>query len=166
VNKPGGTAPTYTLNSGGGTPPFTPTPQHSRPLVTHQLVRVPKHPAPLPDPPRHQIANATLKGAPPRPTLKISRLTSGIVLSWNMTISQGNHAVIASYQIYAYQETPQQKADSTLWKKVGDVKALPLPMACTLTQFLKGNKYHFAVRAKDVHTRVGHFSEPQSIALT
>ena len=91
---------------------------------------------------------------------------SGIVLSWNMTISQGNHAVIASYQIYAYQETPQQKADSTLWKKVGDVKALPLPMACTLTQFLKGNKYHFAVRAKDVHTRVGHFSEPQSIALT
>ena len=53
-----------------------------------------------------------------------------------------------------------------LWKKVGDVKALPLPMACTLTQFLKGNKYHFAVRAKDVHTRVGHFSDPQSIALT
>ena len=100
--------------------------------------------------------------------LKINFLfvPSGIVLSWNMTISQGNHAVIASYQIYAYQETPQQKADSTLWKKVGDVKALPLPMACTLTQFLKGNKYHFAVRAKDVHTRVGHFSEPQSIALT
>ena len=55
---------------------------------------------------------------------------------------------------------------SRLWKKVGDVKALPLPMACTLTQFLKGNKYHFAVRAKDVHTRVGHFSDPQSIALT
>ena len=91
---------------------------------------------------------------------------SGIVLSWNMTLSPASHAIIASYQIYAYQETPQQKAEPTLWKKVGDVKALALPMACTLTQFLKGNKYHFAVRAKDVHTRVGHFSDPQSIALT
>ena len=73
---------------------------------------------------------------------------------------------LASYQIYAYQEMPQQKAETSLWKKVGDVKALPLPMACTLTQFLKGNKYHFSVRAKDVHARVGQFSEPQSVALT
>ena len=78
----------------------------------------------------------------------------------------GSHVNIANYQIYAYQETSHQKPESMLWKKVGDVKALPLPMACTLTQFQKGNKYHFAVRAKDQHQRVGFFSEPQSIALT
>jgi hypothetical protein len=83
-----------------------------------------------------------------------------------MTLSTGNHAVIGSYQIFAYQETPGQVANPTLWKKVGDVKALALPMACTLTQFLKGNKYHFAVRAKDGHTRLGYFSDPQSIVLT
>ena len=83
-----------------------------------------------------------------------------------MNIVAGSHALIQSYQIYAYQETASQKPDASLWKKVGDVKALPLPMACTLTQFLKGNKYHFAVRAKDMHNRVGSFSEPQSIALT
>lgn len=173
-NKTGGAAPTYTFNSSGQvTPTFTPTPQ-GRPgtqpgqVTHHQIIRAPapRHPAPLPDPPRHQISNPSMKKEPPRPTLKISRLTSGIVLSWNMTVTPANHAIISSYQIYAYQETPQQKADATLWKKVGDVKALPLPMACTLTQFLKGNKYHFAVRAKDVHTRVGHFSDPQSIALT
>ena len=98
--------------------------------------------------------------------LKIPKSISGIVLSWNMTLSPATHAIIASYQIYAYQETAAQTPTATLWKKVGDVKALPLPMACTLTQFLKGNKYHFAVRAKDVHGRVGFFSEPQSIALT
>ena len=96
----------------------------------------------------------------------IKILITGIVLSWNMTMKPGSHGNIANYQIYAYQETSHQKPESILWKKVGDVKALPLPMACTLTQFQKGNKYHFAVRAKDQHQRVGFFSEPQSIALT
>ena len=46
------------------------------------------------------------------------------------------------------------------------MKALPLPMACTLTQFQVGNKYHFAVRAVDTSSRVGQFSEYSSIHLT
>ena len=123
------------------------------------------HPARLPEMPNPQPHAPSWKKLPPRPTLKISRLKSGIVLSWNMDVIPTEHAAVASYQIYAYQEgsaAPQ----SGLWKKVGDVKALPLPMACTLTQFTKGNKYHFAVRAQDVHSRVGTYSEPQSIALT
>ena len=44
-----------------------------------------------------------------------------------------NHADVSSYQLFAYQEG-NFPASSTLWKRVGDVKALPLPMACTLTQ--------------------------------
>ena len=97
VSKPGGTAPAqYTLtNSGGGnsTPTFTPTPQ-ARPqqITTHQIIRIQKHPAPLPDPPRHQISNPSMKGAPPRPTLKISRLTSGelffcVIIPWNRIVN-------------------------------------------------------------------------------
>ena len=101
----------------------------------------------------------------PKQILRLWFILLGIVLSWNMT-KPGSQANIANYQIYAYQETNNVKPEALLWKKVGDVKALPLPMACTLTQFQKGNKYHFAVRAKDQHQRVGFFSEPQSIALT
>jgi len=44
------------------------------------------------------------------------------------------YADIASYQLYAYQEVAGVNPNTSLWKKVGDVRALPLPMACTLTQ--------------------------------
>ena len=98
--------------------------------------------------------------------MMVCTLLAGIVLSWNMNLSSNQHADIASYQIYAYQASDNQNPSPALWKKVGDVKALPLPMACTLTQFSRGNKYYFAVRAQDSHARVGAFSDPQSIALT
>jgi hypothetical protein len=83
-----------------------------------------------------------------------------------MDISLQEHDQVMSYHIFAYQETPGLQPAMSLWKKVGDVNALPLPMACTLTQFMKGNKYHFAIRAQDIHSRVGLFSDPQSITLT
>lgn len=97
-----------------------------------------------------------------QPCLTLSSLT-GLVLSWNMTFNT-LYADIQTYQLYAYQETNSPPATSH-WKKVGDVRALPLPMACTLTQFIEGHKYHFAVRAVDVHNRLGPFSDPSSILL-
>jgi len=121
------------------------------------------HPAPLPATPLGPI-NPAWKPTAPRPTLKISRVANGIVLSWTMQ-SVFPHAEIASYQLFAYQEG-SAPASSSLWKRVGDVKALPLPMACTLTQFLEGHRYHFAVRAMDVHQRLGPYSEPASIVLS
>lgn len=102
------------------------------------------------------------------------------------------HADIASYQLYAYQEVAGIPPSTLLWKKVGDVRALPLPMACTLTQvnvnnryltitmnyivgavntdtffpqFSEGNNYYFAVRAVDTHSRKGQYSTPGNISL-
>ena len=129
------------------------------------LVRL-AHPAPLPPIPNPQPMSPGWRMIPPKPTLKIQRVDQGIVLSWNMNMNLRDHDTIASYHLYAYQEQAAVgRVDSSLWKKVGDVKALPLPMACTLTQFSRGNKYHFAVRASDTHGRFGPFSEPSSILL-
>lgn len=134
-----------------------------------QLVSIrpqPTHPAPPPNNIRQQQLLINGKRAPAQPTLKISCTNAGIVLSWEVRSQGGlDHGPTKCYQIYAYQEG-NQPPNSSLWKKVGDVKALPLPMACTLTQFTRGNKYHFSVRAQDFYNRVSLFSEPQSITLS
>lgn len=124
----------------------------------------PKHPAPLPDCMK-QYQPPNWKALPPAPELKLSKVENGIVISWKIDgYQEENHEEIASYQLYAYQETSSPPSTS-LWKKIGDVKALPLPMACTLTQFMAGYKYYFAVRAVDVRSRLGPFSLPGSILL-
>ncbi|CAB3376129.1 Hypothetical predicted protein [Cloeon dipterum] len=129
-----------------------------------QALRPPTHPAPLPSvpfiPPR-----PGWKQPPPKPNLKIQQATKGgIMLSWNLLTFNSDHEEIKSYQIYAYQETSEEPSQR-LWKTVGDVKALALPMACTLTQFKDGYKYHFAVRAVDIRNRMGPSSDTMSIEL-
>ncbi|XP_046404450.1 activating transcription factor 7-interacting protein 1-like isoform X2 [Ischnura elegans] len=145
------------------TPP-QPPPTRILGLPNRPSPTLPKHPAPLPAQPQPTVVNANLKPIPRRPVLKLSKVMNGIVLSWNMTATTP-HEDIASYQLYAYQEGANAPPSPSLWKKVGDVKALPLPMACTLTQFADGHTYHFAVRAVDVHGRVGEFSVPGTIEL-
>ncbi|XP_043205927.1 activating transcription factor 7-interacting protein 1-like [Amphibalanus amphitrite] len=122
-----------------------------------------KHPAPFPvTPPNPAVHTGQL--LPPPPLLKVTRRANGIVLSWNMELTS-RHATVVSYHLFAYQEAGPVNLRANPWKKVGDVRALPLPMACTLTQFQEGHKYHFAVRAEDSFRRRGPFSNPSSIAL-
>ncbi|KAJ2943590.1 hypothetical protein O0L34_g16699 [Tuta absoluta] len=123
-----------------------------------------RHPAPLPDAMK-QYQPPNWKALPPAPDLKLSKVENGIVISWKIEgYQEDSYEEIASYQLYAYQET-SAPASTSLWKKIGDVKALPLPMACTLTQFMAGYKYYFAVRAVDIRSRLGPFSLPGSILL-
>lgn len=149
----------------GATPPApiratvtTPSPTNTMQQPNTQM----RHPAPLPKTPFQQVGGISKK-LPPQPTLKLSHKDSSIVLSWTMAKTE-DHETIASYQLYAYQEGAAPPS-ANLWKKVGSVKALELPMACTLTQFMPGHVYHFAVRAVDTKSRLGPFSEPRSIRL-
>ncbi|XP_029492065.2 activating transcription factor 7-interacting protein 1-like isoform X2 [Oncorhynchus nerka] len=122
---------------------------------------------PLPVPP--QTISLPLEAAstspPQQPLLKITRVPShndGIVLSWSVTEVDRSCAAVDSYHLYAYhQDHSGPSTHPLLWKKIGEVKALALPMACTLTQFVSGSKYYFAVRARDVFGRFGPFCEPQ-----
>ncbi|XP_022530393.2 activating transcription factor 7-interacting protein 1 isoform X1 [Astyanax mexicanus] len=144
--------------------PSVDSPSRSRPGSSSSA---PLPPLPLaPTPPTRLPPEAAHTSPPQQPQLKLARVQSqnGIVLSWCVAETDRNCAAVDSYHLYAYHQDHQGAAatvSSQLWKKIGEVKALPLPMACTLTQFVSGSTYYFAVRAKDVYGRFGPFCEPQ-----
>ena len=121
---------------------------------------------PLPSPPLvsgRLPPEAALTSLPQQPQLKLTRVQNqnGIVLSWCVEETDRTCAAVDSYHLYAYHRDHPAGAPQSLWKKIGEVKALPLPMACTLTQFVSGSTYYFAVCARDIYNRFGPFCEPQ-----
>nr|XP_034839154.1 activating transcription factor 7-interacting protein 1-like [Maniola hyperantus] len=143
-----------------------PTPGVAKPNQSPNAVRmqlVPSlHPAPFPESVK-QDQPQNWKALPPAPELKLSKLKNGIVISWKIDgYQEETYEEIASYHLYAYQET-MSPPSTALWKKIGDVKAVALPMTCTVTQFMAGYKYYFAARAVDIRSRLGPFSLPGSI---
>ncbi|XP_076584504.1 activating transcription factor 7-interacting protein 1 isoform X2 [Chaetodon auriga] len=121
------------------------------------LPPLPAAPAPPRLPPE-----AERTSPPQQPQLKLVPSQTGIVLSWCVAETDRTCAGVESYHLYAFhQDNSNSNAAQQHWKKIGEVKALPLPMACTLTQFQSGSTYHFAVRAKDIYGRFGSFCEPQ-----
>ncbi|XP_046403574.1 activating transcription factor 7-interacting protein 1-like isoform X2 [Ischnura elegans] len=121
-----------------------------------------KHPAPLPERPR-VASDPSWKRRPPKFSILIYNVPIGVVLSWNAQITP-NHEEIKKYELFWYKEGNAPPSTS-LWQKIRDVDALPLPMACSISQLLGGHTYHFAIRAVDVHGRYGKFSKTKSLYI-
>ncbi len=113
-------------------------------------------------PSRNQVEVQT----PPKLQVNITVSGNGIVLSWDFEADPPpNPPTFECYHLFASQDSPSPPTKRSDWKKIGVVRALPLPMACTLTQFVSGNSYHFAVLAVDVHGREGQMSNPCTVRL-
>ena len=122
------------------------------------------HPAPLPESPPNGIIEDSTTIPPPKLKLNVTNLGDGIQLFWTLDDNTKGHSDVQNYEIYAYLETSKPPSVK-FWKKIGDIKAIPLPIRCTLSQFRKGSKYHFSVRARDVHSHFGVYSEIKSVLL-
>lgn len=124
-----------------------------------------KHPAPLPLPPFVRVnADNSLKLVPPKPSLSVCKIDTGIILQWNIHYALDVYEIIHHYELYAYQEKSVPPS-TDMWRKLCNIQALPLPMACTVTKFADENKYYFAIRAVDIHERIGMFSDPVEISF-
>ncbi|XP_054311128.2 activating transcription factor 7-interacting protein 2 isoform X1 [Pongo pygmaeus] len=124
-----------------------------------------EHLPPLPEPPTplSELVDKTRDTLPPqKPELKVKRVfrPNGIALTWNITKINPKCAPVESYHLFLCHENSNNKL---IWKKIGEIKALPLPMACTLSQFLASNRYYFTVQSKDIFGRYGPFCDIKSI---
>ncbi|XP_004692187.1 PREDICTED: activating transcription factor 7-interacting protein 2 [Condylura cristata] len=132
---------------------------------TAQVLESFKHLPPLPEPPPPlpELVDKIRDTLPPqKPELKVKRVLRprGIALTWNITKINPKCAPVESYHLFLCHENPSNKL---IWKKIGEIKALPLPMACTLSQFLASKKYYFTVQSKDIFGRYGPFCDIKSI---
>ncbi|XP_018091783.1 activating transcription factor 7-interacting protein 2 isoform X2 [Xenopus laevis] len=102
---------------------------------------------------------------PQKPELRLTQVQNpkGIALSWTVSKIDPNCAPAESYCLYVHKVDPS--VEKILWKKIGEIKALPLPMGCTLTQFEDGSTYIFTLRAKDSYGRFGPLCDIQSVTL-
>ncbi|XP_021504084.1 activating transcription factor 7-interacting protein 2 [Meriones unguiculatus] len=120
-------------------------------------------PLPEPPPPLPEMADKIQDTLPPqKPELKVKRLLRpiSIALTWNIPKVNPKCAPVESYHLFLCYEN----SNHLTWKKIAEMKALPLPMACTISQFLASTKYYFAVQSKDIFGRYGPFCNIKSIS--
>ncbi|XP_037766023.1 activating transcription factor 7-interacting protein 2 isoform X2 [Chelonia mydas] len=136
--------------------------------ASNQVLEHFPHLPPLPRiPPYPELKDGVRDTVPPqKPELKLAQVQNpkGIALSWTVTEIDPMCAPVESYHLFIYHE---HSNNSTVphWKKIGEIKALPLPMACSLSQFTASKKYYFTIQSKDVCGRYGPFCDIQSITL-
>ena len=102
---------------------------------------------------------------PPTPVIKINMSTEGLVVKWTLQqIDIHLASQVESYCLSAFEGTSPPSPEH--WETVGKMRALQLPMACTLTHFVQGTTYHFAVRAISKGGVCGQFSQARSIVVS
>uniref|UniRef100_A0A8D0G973 Activating transcription factor 7 interacting protein 2 n=1 Tax=Sphenodon punctatus TaxID=8508 RepID=A0A8D0G973_SPHPU len=85
----------------------------------------------------------------------------GIALQWNVSETDPRCAPVESFHLFIYQQS-SKNATSSRWTKTNEIKALPLPMACSLSQVSTSSKCYFAIQARDIYGRYGPFCDIQS----
>lgn len=124
-----------------------------------------EHLPPLPEasPPLPELVYKIGDTLPPqKPELKVKWVLKpmSIALTWNITKVSPRCAPVESYHLFLCHENANNKL---VWKKIAEIKALPLPMGCTLSEFFASSRYYFTIQSKDIFGRYGPFCDIKSL---
>ncbi|XP_006867281.1 PREDICTED: activating transcription factor 7-interacting protein 2 [Chrysochloris asiatica] len=130
--------------------------------VPGSFEHLPPLPGPSP-PPLPELVEKIRDTLPPqKPELKVKRVMKprGVALTWNITKINPKCAPVESYHLFLCHESP---TDEPIWKKIAEMKALPLPMACSVSQFLVSKVNYFTIQSKDIFGRYGPFCDIKAV---
>ena len=94
-------------------------------------------------------------------------MSEGIVIKWTFAeefISYENQVV--SYELFVHVGKEQETSSKVLsWILLGKILPLPLPMAVTLTNYVRGESYTFLVKAVFKNCARHIYSNPGKVQL-
>ncbi|XP_029139180.1 activating transcription factor 7-interacting protein 2 [Protobothrops mucrosquamatus] len=131
--------------------------------VPPRFPHLPPLPSVEPDPAHSKDLRDTLP--PQKLELVVAQVNQpkGIALQWNISRVDPRCAPIESFSLFICLEDLGSGTTSE-WRRTSVLKALPLPMACSLSQFPRPARCYFTMQSKDIHGRYGPFCEVQSIS--
>lgn len=121
----------------------------------HKLAKITKYPPPYPTESPCK-SDPSWKNELPAPICKIKNENNMVTLIWDMKLDT-MMAQLHRFELFVCQET-DAIPNSSMWRKLKDIKLITLPMACDIHKFIEGYTYYFALRAVDVHNRKAPFA--------
>nr|XP_055050150.1 activating transcription factor 7-interacting protein 2 isoform X2 [Misgurnus anguillicaudatus] len=121
------------------------------------------HPFPDKPFPKELPLAAATHNLPQKPVLKLARIGAAkeIGIAWNVETKDPHVAEMDCYYVYVARE--QKNNTFSEWKCLGVIKAMPLPMACKVSDCKGDKRLCFIVVGKDIFGRYGPYSDIQSV---
>lgn len=96
--------------------------------------------------------------------MKLARIGSAqeLGIAWNVERKDPHVAEMDSYYIYVSHE--HKNGTFSEWKCLGVIKAMPLPMACKVSDCKGDKRLCFIVVGKDIFGRYGPYSDVRTVA--
>uniref|UniRef100_A0A672RZ64 Activating transcription factor 7-interacting protein 1-like n=1 Tax=Sinocyclocheilus grahami TaxID=75366 RepID=A0A672RZ64_SINGR len=122
------------------------------------------HPFPETQFPKELPVVAATYNLPQKPVVKLARIGSAQELGIAWTVDQKDPHVAEMDCYYIYVSHENKSGTFSGWKCLGEIKAMPLPMACKVSDCKGDKRLCFIVVGKDIFGRYGPYSDIRTVA--
>ncbi|XP_016344010.1 activating transcription factor 7-interacting protein 2 isoform X1 [Sinocyclocheilus anshuiensis] len=122
------------------------------------------HPFPETPFPKELPVVAATYNLPQKPVVKLARIGSAQELGIAWTVDQKDPHVAEMNCYYIYVSHEHKSGTFSGWKCLGEIKAMPLPMACKVSDCKGDKRLCFIVVGKDIFGRYGTYSDIRTVA--